>query len=209
MAQQLIDSLSSDFEPSKYHDEYREKVLELIERKADGEEIAIQPRGGGAGEGPRPDGRARGEPRRGQGPRGGGKSQVGRRSPTAKAQERRQEVLLARQGRREEVTPGSTGKTHAHVSPAAPRRLLLPWPDPPQAGQGLHVPRRRRRAGHRARGPRADRRARHPAGVEGRLDLPGRARPPAGDGDRRRGPQAVPLPPAVAHAARLPRSSTR
>jgi len=43
MAQQLIDSLSSDFEPSKYHDEYREKVLELIEAKADGQEIAIQP----------------------------------------------------------------------------------------------------------------------------------------------------------------------
>jgi DNA end-binding protein Ku len=43
MAQQLIDSLSSDFEPSKYHDEYREKVLELVERKAEGEEIAIQP----------------------------------------------------------------------------------------------------------------------------------------------------------------------
>ena len=35
--------MSSDFEPGKYHDEYREKVLELIERKADGEEIAIQP----------------------------------------------------------------------------------------------------------------------------------------------------------------------
>jgi DNA end-binding protein Ku len=43
MAQQLIDSLSSEFEPAKYHDEYREKVLELIERKAEGEEIAIQP----------------------------------------------------------------------------------------------------------------------------------------------------------------------
>jgi DNA end-binding protein Ku len=43
MAQQLIDSLSSDFEPSRYHDEYREKVLELIEAKADGQEIAIQP----------------------------------------------------------------------------------------------------------------------------------------------------------------------
>jgi DNA end-binding protein Ku len=42
MAQQLIDSLSSDFEPSKYHDEYREKVLELIEAKADGQEIAVQ-----------------------------------------------------------------------------------------------------------------------------------------------------------------------
>jgi len=43
MARQLIDSLSSDFEPEKYHDEYREKVLELIERKAAGEEIAVQP----------------------------------------------------------------------------------------------------------------------------------------------------------------------
>jgi len=43
MAQQLIDSLSSDFEPGKYRDEYREKVLELIERKASGEEIAVQP----------------------------------------------------------------------------------------------------------------------------------------------------------------------
>src|SRR5918998_1228908 len=43
MAQQLIDSLSSEFEPERYHDEYREKVLELIERKADGQEIAVQP----------------------------------------------------------------------------------------------------------------------------------------------------------------------
>jgi DNA end-binding protein Ku len=43
MAQQLIDSLSSEFEPGKYRDEYREKVLELIERKASGEEIAVQP----------------------------------------------------------------------------------------------------------------------------------------------------------------------
>src|SRR6202011_4870291 len=43
MAQQLIDSLSSTFEPEKYRDEYRERVLELIERKAAGEEIAVQP----------------------------------------------------------------------------------------------------------------------------------------------------------------------
>jgi DNA end-binding protein Ku len=43
MAQQLIDSLSSEFEPERYHDEYREKVLDLIERKAQGEEIAVQP----------------------------------------------------------------------------------------------------------------------------------------------------------------------
>jgi DNA end-binding protein Ku len=43
MARQLIDSLSSGFEPERYHDEYREKVLDLIERKAQGEEIAVQP----------------------------------------------------------------------------------------------------------------------------------------------------------------------
>jgi DNA end-binding protein Ku len=43
MAQQLIDSLSTEWEPEKYRDEYREKVLELIERKAAGEEIAVQP----------------------------------------------------------------------------------------------------------------------------------------------------------------------
>jgi DNA end-binding protein Ku len=43
MAQQLIDSLTSDFDPSKYRDTYRERVLDLIERKAAGEEIAAPP----------------------------------------------------------------------------------------------------------------------------------------------------------------------
>ncbi len=43
MARQLIESLSSPFEPDKYQDTYRERVLELIERKAEGEEIAVQP----------------------------------------------------------------------------------------------------------------------------------------------------------------------
>jgi DNA end-binding protein Ku len=42
MAEQLIDSLASEFDPSKYRDEYRETVLEMIERKAEGQEIAIQ-----------------------------------------------------------------------------------------------------------------------------------------------------------------------
>jgi DNA end-binding protein Ku len=42
MAQQLIDSLSGDFEPGKYQDEYRERVLDLIERKAQGEEIVLE-----------------------------------------------------------------------------------------------------------------------------------------------------------------------
>jgi DNA end-binding protein Ku len=43
MAQQLIDSLSADFDPTKFKDEYREQVLNLIERKANGEEIAVAP----------------------------------------------------------------------------------------------------------------------------------------------------------------------
>jgi DNA end-binding protein Ku len=43
MARELIESLSTAFEPDKHRDEYRERVLELIERKAAGEEIAVQP----------------------------------------------------------------------------------------------------------------------------------------------------------------------
>jgi DNA end-binding protein Ku len=43
MARQLIESLSAEFDPGKYRDEYRERVLELIERKASGEEIAEPP----------------------------------------------------------------------------------------------------------------------------------------------------------------------
>jgi DNA end-binding protein Ku len=43
MAEQLIDSLSGPFEPDKLHDEYRQRVLDLIERKGAGEKIAVQP----------------------------------------------------------------------------------------------------------------------------------------------------------------------
>ena len=43
MARQLIESLTDTFDPSKYKDEYREKVLELIEAKADGQEITVAP----------------------------------------------------------------------------------------------------------------------------------------------------------------------
>jgi DNA end-binding protein Ku len=39
MAEQLIDSLSTEFEPNQYRDEYREQLLSLIERKAEGKEI--------------------------------------------------------------------------------------------------------------------------------------------------------------------------
>ncbi|HUR22247.1 MAG TPA: Ku protein [Acidimicrobiales bacterium] len=42
MARSLIDSLTTDFEPSKYRDEYRERVLQLIEQKASGQEIVVE-----------------------------------------------------------------------------------------------------------------------------------------------------------------------
>jgi len=40
MAKQLIETLSADFEPEKYHDEYRGQLLDLIERKAAGERLS-------------------------------------------------------------------------------------------------------------------------------------------------------------------------
>jgi DNA end-binding protein Ku len=43
MARQLIESQATEFDPSKYRDEYRERVLDLIERKAQGEDVSVQP----------------------------------------------------------------------------------------------------------------------------------------------------------------------
>ena len=39
MAEQLIDSLTREFDPSAYRDEYREELLALIERKAEGKDV--------------------------------------------------------------------------------------------------------------------------------------------------------------------------
>jgi DNA end-binding protein Ku len=44
MARQLVESLAAEgFEPEKYHDEYREQLLDLIARKESGEEIVAEP----------------------------------------------------------------------------------------------------------------------------------------------------------------------
>lgn len=43
IAKQLVDSLAGDFEPDRYRDTYRAEVLAMIERKAQGEQIAVQP----------------------------------------------------------------------------------------------------------------------------------------------------------------------
>ena len=41
MASKLVESLAGDFKPDKYEDTYRKAVLELIDRKAKGEEIDL------------------------------------------------------------------------------------------------------------------------------------------------------------------------
>ena len=43
IARQLVESLAAPFEPGKYRDTYREAVLAMIERKAQGEEVTVQP----------------------------------------------------------------------------------------------------------------------------------------------------------------------
>ena len=42
MAEQLIESLSASWDPSKYKDRYRKRVLDLIKRKAAGKEIVVE-----------------------------------------------------------------------------------------------------------------------------------------------------------------------
>lgn len=41
MARQLIQQLSDDFKPEEFHDEYREKLEEVVERKIEGQEITV------------------------------------------------------------------------------------------------------------------------------------------------------------------------
>jgi DNA end-binding protein Ku len=43
MAEALIESLSTDWQPEKYEDTYRERVMALIEAKAAGQELVSQP----------------------------------------------------------------------------------------------------------------------------------------------------------------------
>lgn len=41
MAHQLVESLSEPFEPDRYRDTYREQIIDMIERKANGEAITV------------------------------------------------------------------------------------------------------------------------------------------------------------------------
>jgi DNA end-binding protein Ku len=43
MAKQLIESLAGNFKPNSYRDEYREELLDLLERKAEGKDVVSAP----------------------------------------------------------------------------------------------------------------------------------------------------------------------
>lgn len=43
MAEKLIDSLASEFDPESYRDEHREQLIELLESKAEGKEVVSAP----------------------------------------------------------------------------------------------------------------------------------------------------------------------
>ena len=200
--------------PSKYHDTYRQDVLDLIERKAAGEEIAVQPAADEEEE-PVPDLMAalkasldavRDKDADGN---GGAKPRRRRRSrrPSLDARAR------ARARRPQPRASAGAGSGYA----------LLAWPPPrpspaPRACAAPTAPGRASRRRRHGRGfrfldrdgepvedkevLRAHPRARDPAGVGGRVDLPLPGRPHPGDRRRRRRAQAVPLPPALARAPR-------
>ncbi|MGH9036633.1 MAG: Ku protein [Acidimicrobiia bacterium] len=44
MASRIIESLTRKWDPKRYHDTYRERVLEYIERKGEGEEVVVEER---------------------------------------------------------------------------------------------------------------------------------------------------------------------
>ena len=153
MARQLIESQATEFDPSKYRDEYRERVLDLIERKAQGEDISVQPDVEEPDRGAGPDGRARGKPRR-------------RRRQQARGDERR--LVEGEEARREEAggeearrEEGGREEARGAREAAEGRLPLLASSAPaPSAARAAHATSRRaagrrRHAGRHELSPRA------------------------------------------------------
>ena len=210
IAKQLIDSLAGEFEPEQYKDTYREEVLSLIERKAEGEEIEVQPEAEEAAA-PVPDLMSalkasldavrdeRHEEAPTRRPRRRAKARRPRRRGAGEAR--------ARQGRRRSsaAAAGSpAGCTPPELpNPPPPRRLRRPRNPPRPARARLPLPRRGRAS--------ASTDAEVLARI-GELVIPPAWQEvwicpyPGGHiqatGIDQRGPQAVPLPPALARAPR-------
>jgi DNA end-binding protein Ku len=41
LARQFVEALSKDFDPAKYHDEYRERLMQIIRAKAEGQPVVM------------------------------------------------------------------------------------------------------------------------------------------------------------------------
>ena len=103
-------------------------------------------------------------------------------------------MLDAEVGFRRDRHPGAAG---------ASLRLRQQAGDPtPARRQGLRLSRRQGQADYGPRHPQAHPRARHPAGLDQRLDLRERQWPHPGHRARRQGAQAIPLPCGLSRGAR-------
>ena len=121
MAQQLIDSLSAEFDPEKFKDEYRERVLDLIERKAAGRGDRRPARGRGGRARAGPDGGAGGQPGRGaQRQLGQARESGNRRANRAPSARQSRPRARARRSPRAPMAKGSGAKSSAPES-RAPR----------------------------------------------------------------------------------------
>ena len=213
IAKQLVESLAGPFDSSKYHDTYRQDVLDLIERKAAGEEIAVQPAADEEEE-PVPDLMAalkasldavRDKEADGNGARQG---------QEGAGQAEGQVLELAARARRPQ--PRASARRGRRVRP--PRVAATPPSPAPRACAAPTAPARASRAGATGAASASSTRDGEPvdddevlqrihelvdpAGVGGRVDLPVPGRPHPGDRRRRGRAQAVPLPPALARAPR-------
>ena len=212
MAEQLVGSLAGDFDPAKYRDSYRQEVLDLIERKAQGEEIATQPPAEPAAEpAARPDERAEGEPRGRAGARG--RRTRGQAAPGA-----------CGEGCGREAAAAAKGATAKKPAAKKPRRQNRPPRSPEHRGRRPAIGARagpRQEVATGARNGRSRRRRRSGRGLpsavsrEARLREDPRAGPRAGRAGpprplrARRGalrrPGAPAPPPALGPAARAGR----
>ena len=99
MAKQLVSAMTGEFEPEKYHDEYRDALMKVIEAKIEG----TRGRGGRGGRGDRQPGRPHGRPRGvGQGHEGRPRrreARVGRRGEARSAAARASTEEGRRRGR--------------------------------------------------------------------------------------------------------------
>ena len=130
LASQIIDALTSDWDPAQYHDTYAEQLRDLIAAKAKGKEVTVEAEPGGTErQGHRPDGGARGQR---QGPARRRSPRRVRRSVKAKGRGPRRPRRPPAGGRRPQPTPL---RPAARPLVARPRDPLVRGPARPKCAR--------------------------------------------------------------------------